>query len=661
MLTQAVILVPIFSCLALSQTAKIEHPWDAFFQKSVKAWSQGDFSGRKTFAEQGWSTIQRAGPSATDYAAGVESAYRVLEDGAGTLAAEAAYRDALAATANAAYRPVHLELLLRRGTLMLERRREVNAARAYREALELEQTMPSHTAFYGFTLVALAAVTEKLGDPPAETEKLYRRAATLPPHTGTSFRFPQLFSRFPEEKTKDWQDFELALTRFLTRSGRFDEAEQIHKARIARAGGSDRASRLRDYVLFLRRINRDAETFPVYQQVIEIDKSDASVEGRAALRSDLAAWIKRECARVNSAAAESLFDDLVKVRDSGGSEYESAVHEYADALLFSGHLDIAGKVIDEEISAADRKTLQAAMWHKVRWLRMKGDESSAKQIEQRITTLSPAYEGKPDERDTRARRFVSDTLQLINQDQYEAAKRKVDQLLHMIETGEATPRPGSLEELASSFGKKNRKQEGSEILERQLGMNERSNGPDSPAMIDALLSTAYLYYNDLGMTERGMALLSRASALALALHGEVSTQMENIYLSKWTLLKDREESASWEAQKWLDVSARMHGANSERVLDIELDIAPKLHSWTDAAPHWHHAVEISRRPGDGRNGRHAQVLRQAAYTMAKNGQFEAAFGYIQEGSAMAKSLQDAALAEMFADQQAQIEKMQLHH
>ena len=114
MLTRVAILLPISCCLALSQTAKIEHPWDSSFQKSGNAWVQGDFAARRSHAEQGWAAVQRAGPSATDYPEGVELAYTVFENSQGTLAAEVAYRDALAATVAGVYRQVHLELLLRR-------------------------------------------------------------------------------------------------------------------------------------------------------------------------------------------------------------------------------------------------------------------------------------------------------------------------------------------------------------------------------------------------------------------------------------------------------------------------------------------------------------------------------------------------------------------
>src|SRR3984957_21317540 len=120
--------------------------------------------------------------------------------------------------------------------------------------------------------------------------------------------------------------------------------------------------------------------------------------------------------------------------------------------------------------------------------------------------------------------------------------------------------------------------------------------------------------------------------------------MEEIYRSRWNLfLQDHDETAAFrQAQILLDVS-RIHGANSERVLDTELDTAEHLDRWSDAAPHWRRAAEISRRLRAGRGMRHAQGLWQAASAMANDDQFDQALAYIQEASEIAKILHDASM------------------
>ena len=169
--TRLAILLTLLTLPASGQTTSSKHSWDSSFEKFWKARNQCDFAAARTLAERVWDEVRKAGPAATDYADGVESAYTALASIAGSLPAERIYVDAIAATELPRYRETHLKLLGWFGDHLSSLRQEVKAERILSQAVELDESSPDHSRFLGYALVSLASLKERLGLP-ADAEKL---------------------------------------------------------------------------------------------------------------------------------------------------------------------------------------------------------------------------------------------------------------------------------------------------------------------------------------------------------------------------------------------------------------------------------------------------------------------------------------------------------
>jgi hypothetical protein len=106
-------------------------------------------------------------------------------------------------------------------------------------------------------------------------------------------------------------------------------------------------------------------------------------------------------------------------------------------------------------------------------------------------------------------------------------------------------------------------------------------------MVTGLVGTACSAGTGLGMSGLAFNLLDRASALAIGLDGEESTQMEEIYRARYSLLvRNHDKTAAYaQADKLLDLSARIHGAGNESVLKEAQEAALLIHREADAAAH----------------------------------------------------------------------------
>ena len=426
------------------------------------------------------------------------------------------------------------------------------------------------------------------------------------------------------------------------RFGRIEEAQQIYQDRITQASVADRASCIRDYIAFLEPTGRVHEIGSLYQELIASDSAGS------VLRSDLASLASVEEHAGNQARAESLLREVVKQARGEGlqsQDYQWAMYSYASALARFGKMDDANRVIDEEVSTGGGTNL--ALQHQAQWLQARGDTQAVDEIERRLRKRQPA---NPEVGDARKMwKLVADAQQFVDKGEFEAANRLVDQMFEMAESDNVMrlylPNIGNV---ATALGRMNHQQDAAAIMQRQLAISERNAVGDPTTMFSALINQASFYLGNLRMPAVAGELLDRADSIALALYGEESTQMEEVFHNRLILFQQMKDGAAALEQeaKLLDLRVRVHGAYSVPVLETER-----------AAQHWQRAVEISRRLRDGRGALHAQLLQEAASHLISTRQLDEAMECIAEGSAIAKSLPDPSLAAVFNEHRELIEKL----
>jgi len=246
-------------------------------------------------------------------------------------------------------------------------------------------------------------------------------------------------------------------------------------------------------------------------------------------------------------------------------------------------------------------------------------------------------------------KLAAEAQQLVDNGQFELADRLVDQMFEMAESDSVMrlylP---NISNVATALGRMNHPQDAAAIMQRQLAIIERTAADDPTTMFSALISQASFYLGNVRMPAVAGELLDRAATIALALHGEESTQMEEIFHNRLMLFQQVKDGAAALEQeaKLLDLRVRLHGAYSASVLESE---------W--AAQHWQRAVEISRHLRDGRGALHAQLLHEAAQQLISTRQFDEAMEDIVEGLAIAKSLPHPTLAAALNQQRELVEKV----
>jgi tetratricopeptide (TPR) repeat protein len=645
--------------LLLAQGDKQLDSWQSLLQKSRSAYSQHDLAAQSLYAEQAWAAVRRVGPSSADYVDGVDGAANELGDISGGLTAERIYSGALAASSGAASRDVHMRLLLRLGEHLEGLSQEVKAARIYSEAVDMEKSAPDLAKFYGYTLVRLAYVKEKLGLP-QEAEKLYRVAAAEPPadrSLANSHRMVAFRISYDEPNP---QDFVVTLGRFLQRFNRIEEAETVYKDAIAHATNGEKKARMLDYAWFLRADDRRVEALSEYWGIIAIDRADTSKGGRNALRNDLSNLAVMEQQTGNYDGALSVLRELV---DSGrqeglsSGEYQNALGIYASHLLQTGNLGAAGAVIDEEVSISSTNVLPMALSQRVEWLRAKGDTAAAEALQKQIADTRARYSAPPNPLDD-VQKLVEEGRQLVLKRQLEPAGRLIEEVFSRLSSDYVSTFFRPLEPVASAFCSLNMKEEAAEIMMRQVTLLERQEGADRPAFAQTLLQTSIFFVRE-RMPEIARELIDRAALIISRTGGEECVAMELVYDRRWDLLSidGKYDGAMEQANKLLQLRVRIHGENSQSVLETERQIGRYLvraNRAGEAKVHYQRAAEISRRLHDGRGVEHVKTLGAIASQLADSRLFDDALGLVDESYEIAKGFRDPQLAQLLVAQRADV-------